>query len=405
MLRSVLGSNIALAFFVCMATLGAGCSSEQASATAGGGGSTASTSTSAGGGGAGGGPVLDETKGCSDDILLYEASANPAERGPWAVGAKTATVGGLTTEVWYPAELGSDKGQQAVTYDLRQWLPASEMGKIPDEATPFQTCGCYRDLPVDAAHGPYPVIVFVHGTAGFRTQSLAHMEHWASRGFVVVAADHPGLYLGDALDFNLSNDLPGDVGTLLGALAAPAGDLAFLEGRIDMTHIGLSGHSAGGGAIEDLGGTPGVRVLIPLAAGGTTPAATLESTLVMGGLNDKVIDYSNQVDGYNSSAATKRLVGVGNTGHLLPTDLCWMTTAAGQDIVETATMYGIKNANLASGLFDCPEDQLSQELSREIVNYATTAAFEEKLLCKAGSPFADLQAKYPDVADFQEQLE
>ena len=42
-------------------------------------------------------------------------------------------------------------------------------------------------------------VVFVHGTASFRTQSLTQMTHWASRGFVVLAADHPKIRLKDLL--------------------------------------------------------------------------------------------------------------------------------------------------------------------------------------------------------------
>lgn len=375
-----------------------------ASSSSGGSGGTGGSGAAGGGGAGGGGSAPEETFGCSDSIKLYATAEDSALRGPWPVGAKTVKVDTLTAEVWYPAELGSDAGKEQITYDLREWLPASEMGKIPDTAAPLQTCGCFRDLPIDGVHGPYPVVVFIHGTAGFRTQSLAHMEHWASRGFVVIAADYPGLYLGDALNLNLNNDLPADTQKILDALAAPAGDIAFLAGRIDITHIGMSGHSAGGGGIAGFGAAEGVRVLIPLAAGGTTPSPALESTLVMGGVNDQVVDYSKQVQGYSDSAPTKRLVGVANTGHLFPTDLCWMTNQDGQDIVEVALMYDIKNANLASGLFDCPDGQLSQEKARAIVNYATTAAFEEKLACKVGNPFEGIQTKYPDIQEYKEEL-
>lgn len=44
-------------------------------------------------------------------------------------------------------------------------------------------------------HGPYPVVVFAHGFSGFSGQSLPQMTHWASRGFVVVSADHPSVGL------------------------------------------------------------------------------------------------------------------------------------------------------------------------------------------------------------------
>lgn len=32
-------------------------------------------------------------------------------------------------------------------------------------------------------------------------------------------------------------------------------------------------------------------------------------------------------------------------------------------------------------------------------------ALEEKLTCKAGNPFDEIEARYPDVAEFQEQLD
>src|SRR5579862_2319099 len=134
--------------------------------------------------------------GCAGASFL-PVPADPKARGPWPVGARTVTIGRLTAEVWYPAVVGSDAGQPAVTYDIRKELPAAEASKIPDVDNPVQRCDCARDLPIDAAHGPYPIVLFVHGTAAFRTQSLPIVTHWASRGFVVVAADHPGLDLGD----------------------------------------------------------------------------------------------------------------------------------------------------------------------------------------------------------------
>ena len=362
----------------------------------------AGSTADAGGGPADAGTPLPEMTGC-DGVKLYATPDDAAARGPWPVGAKTVKVGSLTAEVWYPAVRGSEAGKAQVVYDIRKWLPPPERRKIPDAAAPMQACGCYRDLPIDAAHGKYPVVVFIHGTAGFRTQSLAHMEHWASRGFVVVAADYPGLYLADMLNLNFKKDLTGDTRKVLDALAAPAGDLSLLAGRIDMGRLGMSGHSAGGETLKDFGTITNVRVLIPLAAGGATPSPTLESTLVMGGQIDKIVPYTNQQQGYADSAPLKRLVGVGNAGHLFPTDLCWMTNGAGENLVQVAQKYQITNADLASQLFDCPEGQLPQEKARAIVNDATTAAFEEKLVCRAGSPFAGIQAAYPDIFDFKEE--
>ena len=92
------------------------------------------------------------------------------------MGVKTVTLGGLTVEVWYPGVPGSEAGVDARRYDIRGSLPDSEQAKVPDAKTPWQDCDCYPDVPVDGAHGPYPAVIFVHGTAGFRSQSLEHVD-------------------------------------------------------------------------------------------------------------------------------------------------------------------------------------------------------------------------------------
>ena len=226
-----------------------------------------------GGGGSGGGGTV---AGCSGQSLLALPS-DPSARGPWPVGARTVTLAGLTVEVWYPATPGSDAGQMPAVYDIREHLPAADAAKIPDADNPWQSCDCVRALPLDDGHGPYPLVLFVHGTAAFRTQSLTFMTHWASRGFVVVAADHPGIQLKDVLASPLglpgASDQAGDANKILDALAAPSGDIAFLAGHLDGARIAASGHSAGGGAIAGLGGR--AAVLIPMASMGTQTGATL----------------------------------------------------------------------------------------------------------------------------------
>ena len=146
-----------------------------------------------------------------------------------------------------PAHPGSVGDTDAIIYDIRDQLAPEEGVKIPDEDNPWHYCDCYRDLPLDTVRGPYPVIIFAHGTAGFRHQSLAQMTHWASHGFVVAAVDHPGLKLGDLLAFSFDQDLTADLNTLYAALENLEGDWAFLEGFIDLQRLGAAGHSAGGG--------------------------------------------------------------------------------------------------------------------------------------------------------------
>jgi dienelactone hydrolase len=345
-----------------------------------------------------------ERTGCESNVALLDSSADAAAPGPWPVGARVVNVQGLVAEVWYPATPGSEQGATPKRYDVRDWLPEDQRDEIPDADAPFQDGGAYPDLPLDDAHGPYPAVVFVHGTAGWRTQSLALVEHWASRGFVVIAADHPGLYLGDMLALNLARDLGGDIEKLRSTLVTPSGDLAFLSNRIDATRIGMAGHSAGGNAIANQGESPGVRVLIALAAGGTTAGSALESSLVMGGKADAVVPYAEQVGGYEASPRKKRLVGVEGAGHLFPTDLCHLENAAGEDLVEIAQKHQIQNAQFASVLFDCPTTEPPREQNRQIVSFATAAVLEETLLCDERASFDGFAARFPEVTELREEL-
>lgn len=343
---------------------------------------------------------------CEGSTLLA-VPEDPAARGPWAVGARTVTLSGLTTEIWYPAAAGSEQGKEQARYDLREHLRDSDQGKIPDEDNPWQACDCYRDLPLDEAHGPYPVVVFLHGTAGFRTQSLTQMTHWASRGFVVVAADHPKLELKYVLDLQLGADQEGDARTLLDTLESPVGEAAFLAGRVSPERRAVVGHSAGGAALAGLGLESGVRVLIPMAAGGVNPGPALRSALILGAMDDGVVDYAQQQDGYETSPSPKRLVGLADAGHLAFSDLC----AIGEDqggLLQVAIDHGIEvNPLIASLAQDgCEEGQLPHERGWAIINHATAAALEEHLACSAGAADAlsTIAEAFPEVGELREAL-
>lgn len=328
--------------------------------------------------------------------------------GPWPVGARTVAVGALTVEVWYPAELGSDAGKDKIRYDIRTGLPDAEQGKVSDADNPWQDCDCYRDLPLDTSHGPYPALIFVHGTAGFRSQSLEHVLHWASRGFVVVAADHPGLWLKDLLGSlcgapMVDQNLGADIGALVAAIKVPVGDLAFLKDHVDGERLAMAGHSAGGSAIASGGGA--ARVLIPMAAGGVQDGAALESTLIFGAQSDTVVMYSSQQGGFTDSPTPKRLVGIANAGHLTFSSLCELKNSQGQDFLEIATANMVCGAQFASFLFDCKPDYTPAAVGWDIVNFASSAVLESVLRCSdVAKNFADLQTKYPEVAEYQEAL-
>lgn len=345
--------------------------------------------------------------GC-DGAKLRAVPRDPAMRGPWAVGARTVTIGGLRTEIWYPAPPGSDA--TPARYDIRTALPASEAAKIPDADNPWQDCDCARELPLDDAYGPYPVVLFVHGTAAFRHQSLPIVTHWASRGFVVVAADHPGLYLGDFITQACGGQPPpqnlsADLDTVIAALGTPTGELGFLAGHIDTARIAVAGHSAGGAAAAAAAIKPGVRVVAVMAGVRATAASpTLESTLYLGGLDDGIASFGQVSTAWTGSPSPRRLFGIEHGGHLMFSDLCETKNPRGQDLLQIASEHQVCGAQLAGFLFDCDPAHLDGPTAWGIVDYATTAVFEPVLQCRGTTDPSEIRGAYPAVTDYREAL-
>ncbi|MBM3606677.1 MAG: alpha/beta fold hydrolase [Alphaproteobacteria bacterium] len=83
----------------------------------------------------------------------------------------------LRTEIWYPAVEGTEPG---ATYETL----------LRDGVTPTQLAGAAaRDAAV--AQGSFPLVILSHGYPGNRYLMSHLAENLASKGYVVVAADHP----------------------------------------------------------------------------------------------------------------------------------------------------------------------------------------------------------------------
>jgi dienelactone hydrolase len=109
--------------------------------------------------------------------------------------------------------------------------------------------------------GPAPVVFFSHGLGGSREGNAFMGEHWAARGYVAVFLQHPGS------DTSVWRDVPPaermkamrkaasarnlqlrvqDVGATLDQLERWNVDVSSpLRGRLDLAHVGMSGHSFG----------------------------------------------------------------------------------------------------------------------------------------------------------------
>ncbi len=357
-------------------------------------------------------PFVDEAPGCDGAVLLQRPSS-PVERGPWPVGTRRVAVGRLAVDVFYPAERGSDFGVAPATFDIRTFLPPSQQALVSDERNPVQRCDCHEGLPPDAVHGPWPVVVFVHGTAAFSTQSLSDATFWASRGVVVVAATHPGLYLADNLalfcpdDASGPRDLDGDVSALLDAVATGGEGLSFLAGALS-DRVALVGHSAGANTVveaaNDPTSTPIVDVVVSLAGSAALQREGV-SFLAMAGTADGVVRASASTQAWEQSTTPRRLVTLTGAGHLAFSDLCETKNAAGENLLQIAQDERICGADAAGFLFDCSPELQDNALSRAIVRAATTWVFEERLFCAApSSSFVDAFTGLEGVDGVVEEL-
>lgn len=343
---------------------------------------------------------------CDGQELLANP-ADPAAVGPYKVGVRNVSpllVNGreLKAEIWYPAQMGSEQGKSTVEYDIRDEVPPRQQDALAGDIYKVgtnQSSNAYADLPL-AKGGPFPIAMFIHGTAAYKTASVNQQAHWASRGFVVIAASHPGIQLFDLLNiFNIvpppNTDQAGDGRGMLDALAniAEHPTLSFLEGRLDNSRVGVAGHSAGGSSLLNMGDV--VDVLMPLAAFGINQVenSRVKSVVVVAGANDTVVPASRVYNGYLNTPSTipKRFLSVGSIGHMFPTDLCKIGDTKG-GIAQIAVDAGIRAATVFRGLSEDGCEYMNEASGPQFVspecgwlatNYVTSAALEEVLRCDA----------------------
>ena len=212
--------------------------------------------------------------------------------GPYAIGTEsiylvdesrpeiyTAAVGDvreLMAQIWYPAELTDDAKPALYLESLDVVGPVlAEKFSLPaflfDHVNLAKT-GAYKNVPVAESNETFPIILFSHGLTGIRGQNTNMVRELVSNGYVVAAVDHT--YAGSLAVFPDGRIIfyeperifpSGEANPVEGEQLVQvwADDLAFLldeltvwneeegnilNGRLDLDHVGVFGHSTGGGA-------------------------------------------------------------------------------------------------------------------------------------------------------------
>jgi dienelactone hydrolase len=352
---------------------------------------------------------------CSEPITTepLELPADQSAAGV-PVGVRTVSSGDVTFEVWYPAT-DATAGEPGEAADPLQFIPQVFLDTVDDFDMPLLQTDAVRDAPVRDTGEPLRVVLFSHGFGGFRLQSHSLTAHLASRGYVVIAPDHPGRMMGDVLPCLFSPALEGC--DLTGFFSDPALEdleeaLAWAEAgpewlSLDLDGVGLSGHSAGGGSTTTLGEEDSrFTALLPMAGAG--PVSRAVPTLIIDGTCDGIVPTGSTQEAADSSADAD-IAHLAGAGHLAFTDLCDLDllgladevladrddlNAAFYDQLLALGSDGCPGVVPAVDSPDCATAYLDEETASRTLRYGMTAFFDAHLRGSGDVSFTDYPAVY-----------
>lgn len=183
-----------------------------------------------------------------------EEGDEPVETTPEEVYALASSQGALDvgyTQAEFSYTALADGGERTIPVEV--WYPAAAsdaftatyaVAGIVDNPAPVAL-----DAPPLADGGPFPVLVYSHGSGGVGLLAYPYAELMASHGWIVVAPDHTGNTTLDQLAgtedsfARIAVDRPADISEVLDALEA--GELGVDASAVDTTRSMLFGHSFG----------------------------------------------------------------------------------------------------------------------------------------------------------------
>jgi predicted dienelactone hydrolase len=253
------------------------------------------------------------------DVVDWTASTcvDARANGPYAAGVRVIRY--TKSSVVMPS--------QSRVLDTVIWYPA------PADSEPIDaTYNAVLDAPLDNSGGPYPLLMFSHGSCGIPTQSTFLLPLLASYGFVVAAPPHPGNTLNDFPSCNTAQaqvasalERPQDIVFVLDALlAADVDQTSPFFGAIDANRLGMSGHSFGGYTTYVATSIDArFKVALPMAPFvGGAPPLTIPSLTMLGQI-DSVVDDDAIRAAYAAGTSPKYLVEIANAGHYTFSDNCF----------------------------------------------------------------------------------
>ncbi len=300
--------------------------------------------------------------------------------GPWDAGVTTLTLADREVEVWYPVNPADTNGLEPAVYFIRDELSDPLQALLPDDLNPPFVTDAFRDAPPSGA-GPFPLVLFSHGSRSYRNQSSFLTTHLASWGFVVASVDHFERGLRFIASFDPLPDMDDvELSRMVVMLLAAENERegGRLEGRVSTQEIAITGHSAGGGTSIGFGGEPDVVTYIPLSAGvfgeGTTELPDRPSLWLTGTIDD-IVEPQRAVDAFELATSPTRIVLIDDMGHLGPSDICLIGEGGG-GVIELARQAGLPVEELGLerlGTDGCQDEALPIEDGWPVIRHFVTA--------------------------------
>lgn len=266
-------------------------------------------------------------------------AADLAGPGPFAVGVTTRTLPeGNAVEVWYPADGSAPDATDS--YSVRSFLPPAIGDLVPDTVDDTRTIAAARDQRA-SPDGPFPIVLFSHGSTSFRLQSSVLAQHLATWGIVTASTDHPSRDLLNVIGATAEGQRPAidDVRSMRTYLTT-LGDDPLLGGVLDNDRIALGGHSAGGGTIVEMAGDDGILGYVSYASGLGDAAPDVPS-LFMAGELDMIVDPVERTQAaFERAPPPSWFWSFADSGHLAFSDLC-AVGSEGATLIDLAEAAGL----------------------------------------------------------------
>ena len=323
---------------------------------------------------------------------------DPSLLGPYPVGVRTIALTDpsrgdmeprpIVTEVWYPATDAALDGE-GVVYTINDLLRPDAVALLSEPVDASFTTTAVRDAPVRGDDGPYPVVLFSHGSGGVRMQSTYFTVALASHGYVVLAPDHYGNTLsdiivdGDLTDtalFESLGDRPLDLDFLVDYLETLDVDDP-LAGSYDLARLGVSGHSFGAlTSVRWMGmGAPVSAVVAQAPPAYDLAWLSLDGSLAdfdtplmlhVGGM-DQTTPPSDANSIWVEATPPRARMTLQNAGHFTFSDLCQLDAEA----IAEATDLGVIDA-LGDG---CDAVNTPPEVATAVIRYFGIGHFNRYL--------------------------